>query len=136
MNRASQTLATGMLTAVLLSGGAAAADQQTPAGPHAWSDCPRVTWCMWDGDNAVGDIYSDSNEPKYNPDLTEYGWNDRANSVVNNSTRNICVYWDKNYGGNYVRIAAGGKVNLPVSWRNRVSSYRQLPSGVSSCVYD
>ncbi len=136
MNRVSGALGTVTLTAVLLSGGTAAAVQQSPAGPDAWSDCPRATWCMWDGNNAVGDIYTDSNEPKYNENLTDYGWNDRANSVVNNSTRNICVYWDKGYGGNYVRIAAGAKVNLPVSWRNRVSSYRQLPAGISSCVYD
>lgn len=133
------------LSAIVLAGtftigsaAAASAGQHSPAGADSWAQCESGDWCMWDNNNAGGDVYFDTNAVKYNSNLAApgYGWNDRANSVANMTTRYICVYWDKDYSGNYVRVSPNGRVNLPASWRNQVSSYRQLPAGISSCVFD
>lgn len=133
---ATVALAAGPLT--IGGAGAARAAQVSAAGAADWAHCESGDWCMWDHDNAGGDVYYDSTSVKHNPNLAApgYGWNDRVSSVANMTTRNICVYWDKDYAGNSVRISPGGRVNLPVSWRNQVTSYRQLPAGISSCVFD
>ncbi len=101
--------------------------------PASWSQCDPGEFCMWDRINASGDVYFGLPQ---NDDLRPYDWNDKADSVANMTSRNICVFWDINFGGNYVRIPPNGRVNLPVSWRNKVSSYQQLPSGISNCRWD
>ncbi|MEV7077855.1 peptidase inhibitor family I36 protein [Streptomyces sp. NPDC093516] len=140
MIKVSRALTAIVLASTFSIGGASAASagQQTPAGADSWSQCESGDWCMWDYDNAGGDVYFDLNAVKYNPNLADpgYGWNDRANSVANMSSKYVCVFWDKDLGGSYVRVAPNSRVNLPVTWKNRVSSYRSLPAGISSCVFD
>lgn len=140
MSRISRAVTALVLAGTFSIGGASAAwaGPQSPAGADGWDQCESGDWCMWDYDNAGGDVYFDLNAVKYNPNLAApgYGWNDRANSVSNRSTKYVCVFWDKDLGGNYVRIAPNSRVNLPASWKNKVSSYRSLPAGISSCVFD
>lgn len=124
---------------VVTTGGAAVASAapESPAGIE-WSNCKSGQWCMWDAINGSGTGYVAYDSPADdNLAVPDQGWNDRADSVWNRTPRVICVYWDKDFGGSYIRIPANSaQTNLPVSWRNKVSSYRTIPNGVSSCVYE
>lgn len=140
MNRFGQAIGVIATAGALTVGGSvvASAAPASPVGVDAWSNCKSGQWCMWDAINGGGPGYVAYDTPADdNLADPDQGWNDRADSVWNRTPRVICVYWDKDFGGNYIRIPANGaQTNLPVSWRNRVSSYRTIPNGVSSCVYD
>lgn len=56
--------------------------------------------------------------------------------MANRTSRAICVYWDKDFSGGSIRYNAGAQATLPVSWKNKVSSYRTIPNGVTSCNYE
>lgn len=136
MRRLASIAATAVLTA-----GMFAALPATPA-LAAWEHCEAQDWCMWDHYEAGGDVYYNSLVPVYDGNLVDDGWNDRVNSLSNRTGKVICVYSDVNFSGHSLRILPGRQVNLAIEspkghyWRDKMSSYRQIPSTITSCVFD
>jgi hypothetical protein len=137
MGRFTQAIGAAALAGVFTVSGSVVASA-APESPDAWSDCPSAYWCMWDRINGSGTVYLAHGTP-FDDNLAspDVGTNDWADSVWNRTPRAICVYWDKDYSGSSIRFPGNGaRSNLPVSWRNRVSSYRTIPNGVTSCNYE
>lgn len=136
MGRFTQAVGAVALAGAFTVSGAVVASA-SPAGTDAYSDCKSGQWCMWDGDGGTGTGYVAYNSPSAEDlSIPYHGFNDRANSIWNRTSRAICVYWDKDFGGGSIRYNAGVQATLPVSWKNKVSSYRTIPNGVTSCNYE
>lgn len=115
-------LAFGMLTT-----GAAQADDVRTAGVVEGAglpDCSDEMFCLYEhGDynrNTVASILvTDESISR----MDEYGFNDIASSVYNNTIYDIRVYQDYNFKGEYLDVAPGESVDIvDGSWNDRISS--------------
>lgn len=73
---------------------------QAPVDTMDYSDCPRFTFCGWDGMNATSwrMEWSGTIACGQTKDLVSLGWSNRIESIKNNTTATI-VLVDKEWGG-------------------------------------
>lgn len=85
------------------------------------SDCPAQYFCLWDGPTYGSDRVQFHDNGWQN--LTNFGFNDRASSVYNNTNRYARFSVDINGGGSKYCLGPGGYASLSgTGWDNVASA--------------
>ncbi|MFF7364986.1 peptidase inhibitor family I36 protein [Streptomyces sp. NPDC008125] len=119
MKLAFRTAALGAViaaTAVLVAPGTALADDPKDGGVARCSD-GKV--CLFDGPSLTGDVLQ--LDPVDNRNIGS-AWNDRAGSVWNRSSLNVCIWTDADFRGLNWIIEPGNKQELWALYDNSVTS--------------
>ena len=100
----------------------------TPASASA-SQCPSTRFCIFDGTGYTGSMYGWGNawQPGCVVQLWRYGWNDRAESVVNNTGKTVYWYEDDWLQGTSHPIPPHTRYSS-ISPRNKMSSWTYTSS--------
>jgi Peptidase inhibitor family I36 len=116
-----------VLAFALVTTGAAQADEARTAGVvegAGLADCSYEMFCLYEhggynGNSVASILVTDENISR----MDEYGFNDVASSVYNNTVYDIRVYQDYNFRGEYLDVAPGESVDIVNdSWNDRISS--------------
>lgn len=129
----SAALTTGLAATVLVAAPATQAHA-------AWSDCAVGKFCLFDGPNGGGPVFTDSVAPIWDRNIHDNNFGDRAESVWNRTGAWVCVYEHHYYGkvggtfeGWSLAIAPGTAVNLN-GLSNETSSYSIVKAN-ENCFY-
>lgn len=86
--------------------------------------CPSNRFCLYAnyGYNNTSGLILKTDESIRN--LGNYGFNDRASSIVNNTNSVVQVYWDYDFGGEWLTYYPGDRGDVPSRWNDVISSVR------------
>jgi hypothetical protein len=89
---------------------------------------------FWD-DRGYSDRFVDFTAGEFSRDLDDLGFEDKASSFVNKTSKYWLVYENKNFGGRALCVRPNSHLsNLnDVSFGDRMSSLREARSAISSC---